>query len=70
MLKHEIIIFWSDEDDCYIAVAPELEGCSAHGAAYEDALREMKEAVSLWLDVAREFDNHIPTHKGHRLMIA
>jgi predicted RNase H-like HicB family nuclease len=70
MLKYEVIIFWSDEDDAYIAIAPELEGCSAFGDTYEDAMREMGEAMSLWLDVAREFGDEIPEPKSHQLVAA
>lgn len=70
ILKYEVIIFWSDEDDSYIAVAPELEGCSAFGDTYEDALREMREAMTLWLDTARKFGDTVPEPKGRQLMVA
>ncbi len=60
MLQYEIIIFWSDEDDAYIAHMPELPGCSAHGETYEEALREAQVAMSLWIDTAREFGHPIP----------
>jgi predicted RNase H-like HicB family nuclease len=70
ILKYEVIIFWSDEDDAFVAMAPELEGCSAFGDTYEDALREMREAMMLWLDTAREFGDRIPEPKGHQLMVA
>ncbi len=69
-LKFEIIIYWSDEDGLYVAEAPELPGCAAHGATYDEALQSIRDAMSLWLDVAREFGNHIPEPKGHRLMVA
>lgn len=60
MLQYEIIIFWSDEDDAYIAHIPELAGCSAHGESYEQALEEAQVAMSLWLDTAKEFGHPIP----------
>ena len=64
MLRYEIIIFWSDEDDAYIAHMPELRGCSAHGDSYEDALREAQVAMSLWIDTAKEFGDPIPPPAG------
>jgi predicted RNase H-like HicB family nuclease len=69
-MKYEVIIYWSDEDDLYVAEVPELPGCAAHGETYEEALGSINEAMSLWLDTAREFGNPIPEPKGHRLMVA
>ena len=63
MNKYEIVIFWSDEDDVYIAYAPELPGCMAHGGTYEDALNSIMEAMDFWLEVAREFKNRVPRPK-------
>ena len=69
-LKYEIIIFWSGEDELYIAEVPDLPGCTAHGDTYDEASQSIQEAMALWLDVAREFGNHVPEPKGHRLMVA
>ena len=68
--KYEIIIYWSDEDELFIAEAPELPGCMAHGDTPETALANAKEAVELWLDTAREFGDPIPEPKGRRLILA
>jgi len=57
MTKYEIIIYWSNEDELYIAEVPALPGCIAHGNSEESALKSIKEAMSLWLDTAREL-NH------------
>lgn len=70
MQKYEIIIYWSDDDQVFIADVPELPGCSAHGMTHEAALSNAKEAIQLWIDTAREFGNAIPEPKGHRLMFA
>ena len=67
--KYEIIIWWSIEDDSYIAEVPELPGCNAHGETYEEAIREIQEAMELWINSAREFGHSIPEPKG-RLMFA
>ena len=68
--KYEIIIFWSQVDQVFVADVPELPGCMAHGDTYEAALREAKEATQLWVDTAREFGDPVPEPKGRRLMFA
>ena len=70
MKKYEIIIFWSNADEAFVAEVPELPGCSAHGSTQEDALQNAKEAIELWLETAREFGDPIPAPKGERLMLA
>ena len=70
MYKYEIIIYWSDEDNAFIAEAPELPGCMAHGNTPEDALKNAKEAIQLWIDTANEFGDSIPEPKGKRLIFA
>ena len=70
MFKYETIIYWSKEDNVYVAEVPELPGCIAHGDSDESALKNAKEAIQLWLDTARENDDPIPEPKGHRLMYA
>ena len=70
MHKYEIIIYWSNEDDAYVAEVPELPGCSAHGDSQEAALEQIGQAIDLWLETAREFGDPIPEPKGERLMLA
>lgn len=70
MQKHEIIIYWSNEDQVFVAEAPELPGCMAHGKTDELALKNIKEAVQLWIDTAREFGDPVPEPGGRRLMNA
>jgi predicted RNase H-like HicB family nuclease len=70
MFKYETIIFWSEEDQAYLAEVPELPGCMAHGETYESALANAKDAIQLWLDTAEEFGDFIPEPKGRRLMYA
>ena len=69
MDRYEIILYWSAEDRVFIAEVPELPGCMAHGDTQEDALANVKEAMRLWLDTAREFGDPIPEPRG-RLMYA
>jgi len=67
--KYEIIIHWSVEDDAFIADVPELPGCMAHGSDYDQALQNVKDAISLWIETAQEFGDPIPEPRG-RLMYA
>ena len=70
MLKYEVIIYWSSEDDVFIAEIPELPGCMAHGETQEEALKNGKDAMQLWIDTAKEFGDPIPKPKGERLIFA
>ena len=70
MHKYEIIIFWSSEDSVFVADVPELPGCIAHGESQEAALSNVREAVDLWLDTAKECGDPIPEPKGRRLQLA
>ena len=68
--RYEIILYWSNEDDCFIAEAPELPGCMAHGDTQEKALGEIKIAMDLWIETAIEDRIDIPHPKGERLIFA
>lgn len=70
MERYEIIIYWSDEDNAYVAEVPELPGCMAHGESYELALKNAREAIQLWIKTAEEFNDFIPEPKGRRLVYA
>ena len=70
MSKYEVIIYWSQEDEAFIADVPELSGCMAHGPAPEAALANAQDAIRLWLDTAKEFGDTIPEPKGRRLIFA
>jgi predicted RNase H-like HicB family nuclease len=70
MIKYEIIIYWSDEDQAFIAEVPELPGCTAHGPTQEAALASVNAAIGLWVDTAKESGDPVPQPKGRRLMLA
>ena len=70
MHKYEIIIYWSNEDGAFVAEAPELPACAAHGDTQEAALEHIGQAIDLWLETAREFGDPIPEPKGERLIVA
>ena len=69
MSKYEVIIYWSDEDDAFVAEVPELAGCMADGATYQEALANAEVIIQEWLETARELGRAIPEPKG-RLMYA
>ena len=70
MYKYEIILYWSNDDDAFVAEVPELPGCMAHGDTQESALKNVNQAMALWIDTAKEFGDLIPEPKGERLMLA
>ena len=70
MHKYEIILYWSNEDDAYVAEVPELPGCMAHGDDQEVALRNTNDAIQFWIDRARELGRPVPEPKGERLIFA
>ena len=67
--KYEIIIYWSDEDNSFIAEVPELPGCMADGKTYQEALSNAEVIISEWIETAKEIGRSIPQPKG-RLMYA
>ena len=67
--KYEIIIYWSQEDNAFIAEVPELPGCMADGKTYQEALRNAEIIISEWIETAEELGRKIPQPKG-RLMYA
>ena len=68
MKDHCIVIFWSKEDDCYVADLPDFEYCSAFGDTPEEALDQLLIAKETWIEVAREHGDAIPEPK-YRLII-
>jgi len=65
--KYEIIIYWSDEDEAFIAEVPELPGCAADGATYKQALANAEVVIDEWIETARELGRPIPVPKGRLL---
>ena len=69
MTKYEVILYWSAEDDAFIAEVPELAGCAADGATRQEALENVETVIGEWIETAREFGRAIPEPKG-RLLFA
>ncbi len=64
MIKYEVIIYWSAEDNAFIAEVPELAGCMADGQTYQAALANVEIIIREWIETARELGRPIPEPKG------
>lgn len=64
MTRYEVIIYWSDEDQAYIAEVPELAGCMADGASYQEALANLEVIIQEWIETAKELGRPIPQPVG------
>ena len=62
--KYELIIYWSEEDRAFIAEAPELPGCAADGATYQEAVANIEIVIREWIETAKELGRPIPEPKG------
>ena len=67
--RYEIILYWSDQDQAYIAEVPELAGCAADGATYQQALENAEVVIQEWIETARDLGRAVPEPKG-RLLFA
>jgi predicted RNase H-like HicB family nuclease len=65
--KYEIIIYWSDEDQSYIAEVPELPGCAADGKSYKQALANVEVIIHEWIETAKDLKRTVPEPKGRLL---
>ncbi len=64
MNKYEVILYWSAEDESYIAEVPELAGCMADGDTMADALKNAERVIAEWIEVAKDLGREIPEPKG------
>jgi predicted RNase H-like HicB family nuclease len=60
MLKYHLNIYWSEADNAFIAAVPELSGCMADGATYEEVIKNVQVIIQEWIEIAIEFDRPIP----------
>ena len=68
-IRYEMIVYWSEEDRAYLVGVPELPGCMADGATYQEAIRNAEGIVQEWLETARELRRVVPEPRG-RLVYA
>lgn len=68
-IRYEIVIYWSKDDDAFIAEVPELPGCAADGTTYQEAVANAEIVIREWIETARELGRAIPEPRG-KLMYA
>lgn len=64
MPKYEIIIFWSNEDEAFVAEVPELPGCMADGGTYQEALANAEKIIRDWIETAQSLGRSVPEPRG------
>jgi predicted RNase H-like HicB family nuclease len=64
MSKYEVIIYWSKDDQAFIAEVPELPGCAADGDTYQEALANVETVIQEWIETAKDLGRPIPEPKG------
>ena len=69
MIRYELIIYWSEKDQAFVVEVPELPGCMADGATYQEALLNAETIIQEWIETARELGRPIPEARG-RLVYA
>lgn len=67
--SYELLVYWRDEDEAFIAEVPELPGCAADGVSYQDVLAELEIVIDAWIETAKEMGRAVPEPKG-RLLFA
>ena len=67
--RYEVIIYWSNEDQAFLAEVPELPGCMADGPTYAEAVSNVEVVIRQWIETARSLDRPIPEPRG-RLLFA
>ncbi len=69
MNRYEVIIYWSKEDEAFIAEVPELPGCAADGATYQEALSNVEVIIKEWIETAKKLGRPIPEPKGRLMFV-
>jgi predicted RNase H-like HicB family nuclease len=68
-IQYELILYWSKQDQAFIAEVPELPGCAADGATYQEAVVNAERVIREWIETARELGRAVPEPRG-RLIYA
>ena len=69
MYRYELVIYWSNKDERFVIEVPELSGCVADGATYEEAIKNARRVIDEWIETARKLGREIPKPRG-KLMYA
>ena len=63
-MKYQVIFYWSNDDNCFVAEVPELKGCMSDGKTYEEALKNIQVIMNEWIETAKELGREIPKPRG------
>lgn len=63
-MRYELIIYWSQADDCFVVEVPELPGCMSDGQTYAEAVKNAETVIDEWMTTARELGRPIPEPRG------
>jgi len=69
MIRYEMIVYWSEEDQAFVVEVPELPGCMADGATYLEAIANAEVIIREWIETAGELHRSVPAPRG-RLVYA
>ncbi|MEH2111116.1 type II toxin-antitoxin system HicB family antitoxin [Nostoc sp.] len=69
MFRYEIILYWSELDQAFIAEVPELSGCAADGNSYQEALHNVELVVQEWIETAKDLGRPIPESRPRLMYI-
>ncbi len=64
MIKYELIVYWSDDDQTFICEVPELPGCMSDGSTYHEAVANTEVVIQEWIETARQLGRPIPEPRG------
>lgn len=68
-IRYEIVLYWSQPDEAFVAEVPELPGCAADGATYQEAVANAEVVIREWIETAQELGRPVPQPRG-KLMYA
>lgn len=66
--RYQIVLYWSDEDDAYIAEVPELPGCAADGRSYQEAIANVEVVIDEWIETAVDLGRAVPEPRGRQAL--
>ncbi len=69
LIKYELVIYWSEEDETFIVEVPELPGCMADGQTYQEAVTNAEIVIQEWIDTAKDLGRPIPSPKGRLIYV-
>ncbi len=70
MYKYEVIIYWSEDDQSFLAEVPELSGCISDGKTHQEALQNVQIIIKEWIETSKRLGRKIPKPKGRKLLYA